>query len=77
MAERSTDFWKCAFKGYEDIDPRVKKAIMLVYQSYPMSCMPNGVCDPMYIMNVIALELGIGDGKGQFNLPPVKGEKIC
>ena len=27
----------------------------------------RGICDPMYIANVIALELGRGDGMGKFN----------
>jgi hypothetical protein len=27
----------------------------------------NGICDPMYIANVIALELGMGDGQSHFN----------
>ena len=47
---------------------KVKKAIRRIYESYPAECMPQGVCDPMYIMNVICKELGIGDGKGNFNI---------
>ena len=72
--ERPIDFWKAAFEktGNKEVDPRIKKAIMRVYESYPMKCMPNGTCDPMYIMNVIAMELGIGDGCGKFNLPEPK-----
>lgn len=27
----------------------------------------RGVCDPMYIANVIAVELGLGDGLSNFN----------
>ena len=56
------------------IDPsvpeRVKNAIKRVYESYPKDCLPQGVCDPMYIMNVIAKELGIGNGQGEFNYRP-------
>lgn len=26
----------------------------------------KGICDPMYIANVIAFELGLGDGQGNF-----------
>ena len=68
------NFWEMAFEktGNKDVDPRVKRAITRIYESYPMDCMPNGICDPMYIMNVICMELGIGDGCGNFNLPPVK-----
>jgi hypothetical protein len=47
----------------------VKNAIKRVYASYPVDCMPKGVSDPMYIMNVICFELGVGDGQGNFNLP--------
>ena len=72
MATRSADYWARVFKGYPDLDPRVKRAIQQVYESYPAHCTPNGICDPMYIMNTIALALGIGDGRGTFNLPPVK-----
>ena len=31
-----------------------------------MSYNIGGICDPMYIANVIALETGRGDGKGNF-----------
>ncbi len=47
---------------------KVKNAIKRVYNAYPPGCMPQGLSDPMYIMNTIALELGIGDGKGNFNI---------
>lgn len=48
---------------------KVKQAIKRVYAAYPPECLPQGICDPMYIMNVIAFELGIGDGQHNFNLP--------
>jgi hypothetical protein len=51
------------------VPERVKRAIKRIYGSYPSECMPQGLCDPMYIMNVICLELGVGDGQGNFNLP--------
>jgi len=52
--------------GYPE---KVKSAIKRVYESYPAECMPQGLADPMYIMNVICKELGVGDGQGNFNLP--------
>ena len=58
-----------------DTPERVKNAIKRIYNAYPLDYMPQGVCDPMYIMNIIALELGIGDGQGNFNLPLLKGER--
>ena len=52
--------------GYPE---KVKNANKKVYESYPVECMPQGLADPMYIMNVICKELGVGDGKGNFKLP--------
>jgi hypothetical protein len=66
--ERTKEFWDLVFEGNEKVPKRVKRAIMRIYNSYPEDCMPKGICDPMYIMNVIAFELGIGDGKGNFNI---------
>jgi len=66
----SDEYWKARL---EDIGPkvpeRVKMAIKRVYSAYPVDCLPQGLCDPMYIMNVICNELGVGDGQGNFNLP--------
>jgi hypothetical protein len=68
--EMENEFWNERFTGKED--NRIVKAIKRVYNSFPRECMPKGICDPMYIMNVIAFELGIGDGRGNFNLPKEK-----
>ncbi len=68
MAEYSDEYWEDRFKLNYNVPEKVKDAIKAVYQSYPRECMPQGVCDPMYIMNVIAMNLGIGDGKGHFDL---------
>jgi hypothetical protein len=68
--KRSENYWKKCFTG--KVDPRVIKAIKRVYEAYPEEYMPRGICDPMYIMNVIAHELGIGDGNGNFILPDNK-----
>lgn len=66
MSEYNDKYWD------ERLSPKtpqsVKNAIKRVYASYPHDCMPQGVCDPMYIMNTICFELGIGDGKGNFKL---------
>ena len=62
----SAEYWG---KRIDDNVPtRVKNAITRIYESYPRECMPQGLSDPMYIMNIIALELGIGDGHGAFNV---------
>lgn len=59
------EYWNARFTGKEP--EQVKNAIKRVYSAYPGDCLPQGICDPMYIMNVICLELGIGDGQGNFN----------
>jgi len=53
----------------DSVPERVQDAIKRVYNSYPEECMPQGVCDPMYIMNMICLILDVGNGKGEFYLP--------
>ena len=63
----TNEYWEKRFDGNEN--PRVVKALKRIYGSYPADCMPQGTADPMYIMNIIALELGIGDGQGNFDLP--------
>ena len=67
--KRTENYWELVFEGNENIPERVKRAIKRIYNAYPEDCTPNGICDPLYIMNVICFELGIGDGKGNFNLP--------
>jgi hypothetical protein len=54
----------------EGTPKRVVAAIKRIYSCYPADCMPQGLCDPMYIMNIIALELGVGDGRGKFDGVP-------
>ena len=53
-----------------DLPIQARKAITRIYQSYPAECLPSGLCDPMYILNIMAYELGVGDGHGNFNLKP-------
>ena len=60
-------YWENRF-GEQDIPEKVKNAIKRVYDAYPDDCMPQGLSDPMYIINCIALEIGFGDGQGNFNL---------
>jgi hypothetical protein len=62
----TTNYWNDRLDGCTS--EKVKSAIKRVYGSYPADCLPQGLSDPMYIMNVIALELGIGDGKGNFTV---------
>jgi len=58
-------YWEKRFTGKEPVEIRV--AIKRVYHSFPKECMPQGEADPMYIMNLIASALGIGDGQGNFS----------
>ena len=66
MAAYSEEYWS---KRLDPSTPeKVKRAIKRIYNSYPADKLPQGLCDPMYIMNILAFELGIGDGQGNFNL---------
>ena len=66
IPEYNQEYWD---KRLDDnIPEKVKTAIKRIYNSFPKEEMPQGLCDPMYIMNVICYELGIGDGKSNFNL---------
>ena len=65
----SEEYWEKRFDNVShEVPERVKKAIKRIYNAYPVDCMPQGTCDPMYIMNVLAYELGFGDGQGNFYL---------
>ncbi len=63
--KRSPEYWEDVFRG-ENIPETHKKAIMRIYECYPESCTPNGICDPVYILNIFCHELGIGDGRTNF-----------
>lgn len=52
--------------GIDVLPIKWQNAIKRVYNCYPMECLPNGICDMVYICNVIAKELGLGDGKTNF-----------
>ncbi len=45
------------------VPPALKQVATRLCRSYGI----RGVCDPMYIANVIAVELGLGDGLSNFN----------
>ena len=70
MAQYTKEYWDKRFEVYKNdpVPEKVKNAIIRVYEAYPPDCMPKGLCDPMSIMNTICLELGIGNGKGNFTL---------
>lgn len=60
------EFFATAFAG-ETVPPDIRRAAERVVASYGIC----GICDPMYIANIIAVELGRGDGNGRFY--PKKG----
>ena len=62
--KETKEYWEKRLDN--DIPEKVQKAIKRVYNAYPKECIPQGTSDPMYIMNVICFELGIGDGQGNF-----------
>jgi hypothetical protein len=41
----------------------IQRASVRLCRSYGI----RGICDPMYVANIIALELGLGDGQSNFN----------
>ena len=49
-------------KFTDDVPPDLKKLAIRICRSYGI----NGICDPQYIANIIALELGFGDGHSKF-----------
>lgn len=63
--KRTKQFWDKCFDGVK-VPETHKKAIMRIYECYPEECTPNGICDPVYILNIFCQELGIGDGKSNF-----------
>ena len=55
------EFFDEAFKEM-DIPEGLRKASERICQAYSI----KGICDPGYIANVIAVEMGMGDGKSNF-----------
>ena len=62
----SEEYWRNRIE--EGTPEKVQRAIKRVYQAYPQECLPQGLADPMYIMNVIAKEIGFGDGQSHFDV---------
>lgn len=46
------------------LPPTIKQAATRICRAYGI----RGICDPMYIANVIAFELGMGDGRSNFKM---------
>lgn len=57
-------------KPYE-IPADLKRLAIRLCRSYGI----GGICDPMYVANIIAFELGLGDGLSHFNAPKTKEGK--
>ena len=67
LQERDKAFFDDAFtnpvtKEPYDIPPDLRRLAARLCRSYGI----RGCCDPMYIANIIALELGLGDGQSHF-----------
>lgn len=74
MAQYTDEEW-AERVSVNDYPEPVRRAIRRVYESYPKDCMPKGICDPAYIMNILAFELGFGDGQGNFWFPAQEDNK--
>lgn len=46
------------------VPENIKRLATRLCRSYGI----HGICDPMYIANVIAFELGLGDGQSNFKM---------
>jgi hypothetical protein len=55
------EFFIEAFKGAK-VPENIRRLSERLCRSYGI----RGICDPMYIANIIALELGLGDGQNNF-----------
>jgi len=51
-----------AFKGY-NVPSNIRNISEGICNEFNI----KGICDPMYISNVVAVELNLGDGCGNFN----------
>lgn len=62
IAQKQDEFFAEAFKG-SNVPDDIRRLSERLCVSYGI----RGICDPMYIANVIARELGLGDGMGNFH----------
>ena len=62
LETHSVAWFNNVFTGYTG-PANIRQLSERICRSYGIS----GICDPMYIANIIALELGLGNGKGKFN----------
>ena len=60
----TNEYWEKRLSS--DTNEKVANAIKKVYAAYPEECLPQGICDSMYIINIIAAEIGFGDGQSNF-----------
>lgn len=61
--QKDKEFFDEAFKLHPQIPPKLRRLAERLCRSYGI----RGICDPAYIANVIAVELGLGDGMSNFN----------
>lgn len=66
------DFFKEAFKGYEEIPGNLKAASIAICKEFDI----NGIADPMYIVNVIGQKTGIGNTSIGFKETKVTEKEI-
>ena len=62
IKEQDEAFFKEAFGLVPNIPKGLKVLATRICRAYGI----RGICDPAYIANVIAFELGLGDGQGNF-----------
>lgn len=55
------------FENATPMPPQIRKAAERVCREYDI----RGICDPLYVANCIASEIGAGDGRSVFTLGPL------
>lgn len=71
------EFFNKAFTDSTNNEPyNVPDDIRKVAERICMAYGIRGICDPMYIANLIAIELGLGDGSSNFESPIDKTEVV-
>ena len=60
--KQDKDWFDRCFETQTNTPPNLRRLAERLCRSYGI----RGLCDPAYIANVIAVELGLGDGLGNF-----------
>ncbi|HAS92557.1 MAG TPA: hypothetical protein DCS12_10125 [Clostridiales bacterium] len=68
---KTSVFFEKAFRGYK-VPEKIRETSEEICNVFNI----NGICDPMYISNVIARESGSGDGESTFTSDEIKNIRV-